>query len=647
MTVPSRLAVAEAAGSDSILARATSVPWWSAAAILVLAVLSWPSAAGPARTGLDPSWEAALHLAFGNGINFGSDLVFTYGPLGFLAWAWPWYGAENAISFGFIAITHLVLCAVVFIAARRVLPSWQALIYAYIAMRAVIVLEPYEALFAGVIAIAFSILLGRTVGRQAWIVVGLGVVTGVALLGKLNVGLFVAAISTVVILLVARPRWRVLGGFVAAAAITFLGLWLATGQTLTDLVAYATGSFEIIRGYSEAMGVDRTQADDWVILAYFVTILLIARMALVTVRERPVAFQIGIVAIAALAGFAFFKTGFVRGGYGYALSAVLITFFVMADAKTPRALYMAVFAATLISLVGAVGMSPIDLLNPIPAVRAFAREAVVVFRPWKWSTAEGRTQAQLQAQYKLEPEILAALAGSTVHVDPIETAVMAAYPDLRWRPEPVFQSYSAYTSQLDELNAEMLRSGDAPQRILRQGSISLTDSARKVPLTIDGRYRWFDAPAAMLETFCRYDEIAANQRWEVLAPAGRRCGTPEPLATVTAKAGEVVTVPTDPRPDRIVIVRVHGVDDSLLDRIVTTVYKASEWYVTLGEIGTYRLVPGTAQDGLLMAVPATIHRSAGFAFGPPITSISIAERDRFPAPGPLTYEFLSVPLVRP
>jgi len=645
MTVPSRLAVAEAAGSDSILARVTSVPWWSAAAILALAVLTWPSAAGPARTGLDPSWEAALHLAFGNGTNFGPDLVFTYGPLGFLAWAWPWYGAENALSFGFIAITHLVLCAVVFIAARRVLPGWQALIYAYVAMRAMIVLEPYEALFVGVIAIAFSILLGRSLGRQAWIVVGLAIVTGIALLGKLNVGLFIAAISTVVILAVARPRWRVLGGFGATAAITFLGFWLATGQRLTDLISYATGSFEIIRGYSEAMGVDRTKTDDWVLLAYFVTILLVARMALGGVRERPTAHQIGIVAVAALAGFAFFKTGFVRGGYGYALSAVLVACFVMADGRMPRPLFMAVFAATFLSLVAAVGVSPVDLVNPVPAVRAFAREAAVVLRPWTWPAAEQRTRDQLRAQYKLEPEILTALAGSTVHVDPSETAVMAAYPDLRWRPEPVFQAYSAYTSQLDELNAAALRSDDAPARILRQGEVSLTNSSRSVPVTIDGRYRWFDAPTAMLETFCRYDEIAANQRWEVLAPAARRCGTPEPLATVSAKPGQVVTVPGDLRADRIVIVRVHGIDDSLLDRVLTTVYKASEWYVTLGGLGKYRLVPGTAQDGLLMAVPSSIHRSTGFDFGPPIASLSITQRDRFPAPGPLTYEFLSVPLV--
>jgi len=647
MTVPSRLAVAEATGSDSILARAKSVPWWSAAAIVGLAILSWPSAAGPARTGLDPSWEAALHLALQTGTNFGSDLVFTYGPFGFLAWAWPWYGAESALSFAFIAATHLLLCAVVFIAARRVLPGWQALVYAYIAMRAVIVLEPYEALFVGVIAIAFSILLGRRIGRQAWIVVGLGIVTGIALLGKINVGLFVAAISAVVILAVARPRWPVMGGFVATAAITFLGLWLATGQRITDLVAYATGSFEIIRGYSEAMGVDRTQTDDWVMLAYFVTILLIARMALGGIRDRPIAHQVGIVAVAALAGFAFFKTGFVRGGYGYALSAVLVAFFVLAESRTPRPLYMAVFAATFLSLVAAVGMSPVDLVNPVPAVRAFAREAAVVFRPWTWPTAEQRTRDQLQAQYKLEPEILTALAGSTIHVDPWETAVMAAYPALRWGPEPVFQSYSAYTSQLDELNAAALRSNDAPQRILREGQVALNDSSRAVPVTIDGRFRWFDAPAAMLETFCRYDEVAANQRWEVLAQAARHCGTPEPLATVTAKPGQAVAVPLDPRPDRIVIVRVHGINDSLVDRVLTTVYKASEWYVTLGGLGRYRLVPDTAQDGLLMAVPSTIHRSPGFDFGPPIASISITRRNRFPAPGPLTYEFLSVPLVRP
>ena len=36
--------------------------------------------------GLDPSWQMALHQAVSRGLVFGRDFVFTYGPLGFVAY---------------------------------------------------------------------------------------------------------------------------------------------------------------------------------------------------------------------------------------------------------------------------------------------------------------------------------------------------------------------------------------------------------------------------------------------------------------------------------------------------------------------------------------------------------------------------------
>ena len=48
-----------------------------------------------------------------------------------------------------------------------------------------------------------------------------------------------------------------------------------------------------------------------------------------------------------------------------------------------------------------------------------------------------------------------------------------------------------------------------------------------------------------------------------------------------------------------------------------------------------------------MAVPTSIARAPGGTFGPPTRSISIDVDEALVAPGPLVYEFLSVPLVRP
>ena len=119
----------------------------------------------------------------------------------------------------------------------------------------------------------------------------------------------------------------------------------------------------------------------------------------------------------------------------------------------------------------------------------------------------------------------------------------------------------------DELNADRLRSAEAPDRILRQfrpavhndrlsSQIGRPVRDREVlPFTVDGRFRWFEAPAATLETFCRYAQIAVSDVWQVLARTGRSCGAPEPLAAVSARAGAAVDVLVETRPDRVVIVK--------------------------------------------------------------------------------------------
>ena len=80
-------------------------------------------------------------------------------------------------------------------------------------------------------------------------------------------------------------------------------------------------------------------------------------------------------------------------------------------------------------------------------------------------TADAR--ARLRAGEGIDPETLALVRDRTVHVFPSEAAVAWAYPELRWKPLPVFQGYQAYTDDLDRLNADALAAQDAPERLLR------------------------------------------------------------------------------------------------------------------------------------------------------------------------------------
>ncbi|HWF27389.1 MAG TPA: hypothetical protein VG327_03260, partial [Mycobacterium sp.] len=58
--------------------------WQRGLAAAIASVIFWPQGSADAIAGLDPSWEAGLALARGHDLVWGPEIVYTYGPLGFL-----------------------------------------------------------------------------------------------------------------------------------------------------------------------------------------------------------------------------------------------------------------------------------------------------------------------------------------------------------------------------------------------------------------------------------------------------------------------------------------------------------------------------------------------------------------------------------
>jgi hypothetical protein len=617
------------------------------AIVVGLVILSWPVSSTLIKSDLDGSWQLALHLAIQRGLHFGSDIVFSYGPLGFLTVPWPWLGLTTLAALLLAGTLQVALCLVALRAARRFLPLWAAIVVAYLAGRAFTVFEASEAILALLIA-ACLVALTRNdplpPRRATAIRVVAGVVVGAAMLGKLSAGVFAPLLVGVTTLGLVRPWYRGLAILVPVAVATTLGIWLVTGQRLADIPPFLAGSFEIIRGYSETMGADRNPALYLYVVAYVAGALtlawLVTKGGLPADRRR----RIALVIVAAIAAFAFYKIEVVRWGIGYAMGAELVAILAITRPPVRAWQFGAALAVVFVPIATLSVGAPLQFLTPIDSLKSGFVEARVVLQPWRWSADEVATIEQLRKRYDPGASIIAAIGDHTVHADPWQAGVFAAWPELRWRPIPIFQTYSAYTAALDELDAALLRGRDAPERILRRAAPA-SAPAGSGPPTIDHRYGWFEAPAAMLESFCRYDEIAAAGGWEVLALTQRRCGAPELLTSATsATTGEVVPIPVDPRPDRIVIVRIGGLR-TLVDSVVTPFFKAPEWYITIDGGSPYRLVAPTAGDGLLLAVPDSIARTGAFSFGPPRSTVSVARRDG--GVQQLTYSFYSIPLVVP
>ena len=104
----------------SIAAFGNSAPVWLLGA--VVALLGWTVGMHPPNVGLDASWNAGLAMASENGLQFGRDVVFSYGPLGFLRGQNIWFGDLAVLALLFYTETlapaaRIAVAVVVFAAS--------------------------------------------------------------------------------------------------------------------------------------------------------------------------------------------------------------------------------------------------------------------------------------------------------------------------------------------------------------------------------------------------------------------------------------------------------------------------------------------------------------------------------------------------
>ena len=198
------------------------------------------------------------------------------------------------------------------------------------------------------------------------------------------------------------------------------------------------------------------------------------------------------------------------------------------------------------------------------------------------------------------------MAGRTAAVEPWGDIVAWADPRLKWDPEPVLQSYSAYTALLDNMDAAFLSSPRGPERVLYE------------PRSFDQRDPRFDPPATMTALDCHYRQLAVVGPWQVLGRVRDRCGEAEPLGTIRARFGQSVRVPD--APGRLVVAR-FSLTAPWWSKLEGALLKPPATYLTLraggGSAATYRLVPGTAGDDHVLGAPLVLGYAAQFA--PPLS----------------------------
>ena len=559
---------------------------------LLLAALYWPAWPLVPSSGLDQSWIAGVTWAHQLGLDWGTDVIFTYGPMTFLDF--PLASSRAGIALSSLAwiayVAVLTGCVFAMIEARHA--DWSraqrfavtigagALLLVVPSASGLLNLHPLVPIALALVALAVV----TRITSLAWLV---GVACGLLLVHKVSDAALVGAVSLVSI--AATLGVRGLVRLAIATGASFIVAWVASGQPLPNLVIYLVNEAQVVLGFAKAMSTEQPGY----LWHYPLAIVLgvgalycVNRVAASHTRLARFGFMAGIALGLWIAG----REAFTRhdGHYAYFFAIVLVLCVILAILAADRrtvwtAVSVGVAAYLMVATFRIPILAPLDRQASLgAATQAF--DAVSSHEAAQQILASAKQQ--LIEQYAITPELAAKLRSNASLVDPWDISAMFAV-DAIWRPLPVLQGYQGYTSDLDAISAQSL--ANTPRQVLRS-----------VPYqAIDGRNPYWEMPSYQLLLYCSYDVTLVTPQWQLLAPGAQRCGAPEPQTSITAAAGEVISVPV--REGSITVVTITPAS-SLFEEAIGLLTKPVEISVAYGP-GRWRFASSPAAVGLMLNAP--------------------------------------------
>jgi hypothetical protein len=604
--------------------------WWPWPVGIAITILTWPIYSIVPSVGLDPSWGIGLHLAATQGMDFGSQIVFTYGPLGFLTLPTLAPGVSGGLALLFTAVLRLTLSVTLLFAARRGYTAILAIPLAYV-LCVLTGVDTSESL--ALLAALWTILvLERRVpdglaSRLPW---AFGAFGAVCLLIKVNVGVVAAIVLLIGSVWLPPGHWRSIWRFGAAFLTTFVVLWLATRNDLLDIPRWLRYAWEVAAGYSSGLAVEETNIDrSWEYPAYLSLVAALLVLVFLHSRRWELPRRLALGVVTTILAYALFKHGFVRHDahsvFSFAaLSALPVAF---ALRRWLRVVGLAVICAGLVMTFRAFGADPVAILDPSARIDLVGDQLGLVIHADDRHRAVDNAGRFMTGQLGIDRAILLDVDGRTVHVTPYETSAVLAY-GLRWRPLPVFQSYQAYTSGLDELNERTLAGPTAPQIVLREDT-----------LRIDGHAGPWESPGETFGLLCNYRVAREAGAWQELAHVANRCGASEKISSVEANANETIRVP-EAGPGEVVYAEIHP-RPSIADRLEGLLYKPAVPVLEFSNGQRASIPQGLAGRPLIMRAPPDAGFPPGFQ---PFMNVDAFVIDETP---PLRVDFYRLRLAHP
>lgn len=204
------------------------------------------------------------------------------------------------------------------------------------------------------------------------------------------------------------------------------------------------------------------------------------------------------------------------------------------------------------------------------------------------------------AKHKLPQEILEDIGNASVDIYPWDYSVIAAN-ELNWQPRVVINSYAAYTSWLDQQNAQFFKSEKAAEYLIWELGMLHSGANGSDFNSIDNRYLLNDEPQTMIEFLRSYEYWFSNHKFLILKKRKTRLDLISTLSgqeKSTWSTWQKVPLLEDGELLRLQM----NFDKSLTQRIKSFTYKDEQFWIYMklqdNSIHKYRIVPKNAVDGL-------------------------------------------------
>ena len=447
--------------------------------------------------GVDSSWQIGLNLAVKNGLVFGKDFIFTYGPLGFLATN---IGLEIPHGNLWIFFFNIGIIAAFLFIIAKILRDYNSLVVYGIIFIAFFHLAFSEITYRITVIVIFF--LFQNIKKFSFYSFALAaLLLVIQFFIKPSVAIFFILIFFVTTFYIAvfkgnKWAWLSLLGLV-------LSIWLLSMLLNVDVRGYLTSTFEISSIYSEAMNrmyFQLLKASLSLLFALSLVLTFII-ISLITIFKNRNLDSILISGIVMLSFFFLFKQSYVRFDSIHLIvfwSTVLsIVFFYFYHANQfPARFIKFLYIVVLIIIISAFSfVSKFEMgkyLIPLPV--SYLNEF--------YSPGYKNNYIKSASTLTKLPESTRSIVGNN-SIDVLPYDINSIYFNgLNYKPRPVIQSYVAVSTALDTYNSNFFKKNNAPELILYSNG------------SIDNRYPFWDESLAKRVLMSDYETVDSLFVWK-------------------------------------------------------------------------------------------------------------------------------------